>query len=162
MMRTGRHGGTKARRHGCLHLPSCLRAFVPPCLLPTPRSILHDPVDPTPGAAAVDVLERHDVQLAIGVLAEGSDEWPLPFAQDLLVGCHLSVLVAQTPEAAGGVVAVDVEPAQLLVALAAIDVPAGDGEAFTMAVFNDGINERVGRASLDVAVAAFLDRKSVV
>src|SRR5687767_15891619 len=79
-------------------------------------SALHDPVHLP--------VEGRDVELPLGVLAEGGDREA--GGQELLVLDDLAVLVAEPAQAPRGVVAVDVYAVQLRDRLSSIDVAAGD------------------------------------
>ena len=76
-------------------------------------------------------VERQDVELALGVLAERRDVelGVLPEVDQLTVADQLAVLESQAPDPAAVEVAVDIDAGQLGELLAAVDVSAGDAQS---------------------------------
>src|ERR1700755_1713311 len=89
-----------------------------------------------PGHQLIDLaVEREEVELAGAVLAEAGDV-QLRLRRDLdqlAVGHGLAVLLAETPDPARVVVAVDVDAGQLGQGLAAVDVAPRDALAVVAA-----------------------------
>src|SRR5262249_50061704 len=115
-------------------------------------------------------------ELALGVLAERGDVQPgvAPQVDQLAVDDRLAVLLAEAPDPAGLVVAIDVHADQLGQRLAAVDVAPGDALAVVLAgpgrgvrVLADGGVSLRGRLGFRPPwglerVQAFLDPPAVV
>src|SRR5262249_57995012 len=86
-------------------------------------------------------VEGEDGELALGVLAERGDVQPgvAPQVDQLAVDDRLAVLLAEAPDPAGLVVAIDVHADQLGQRLAAVDVAPGDALAVVLAGPGSGV-----------------------
>ena len=102
------------------------------------------------------------VDLAVPADGEAGDEDR--GVGQLLVPGDLLAVVAQAPDLAVLVVAVDIGPAQLGELRAVVDVAAGDRPALGVVVLDDGGNDRAGPGLLVRVerVAPFLDAPAVV
>src|SRR5712664_2891538 len=122
----------------------------------------------------VAVKAKH-VDFAFAVLGEARRISRWITADERAMGCDFAVLMAEAPNSARGIIAVDINAAQRRNVFAAIDIPTGDahadavigefafsGKVRIMRIFDDGVERFALHFGLLEFVKAFANTPAVI